>query len=87
MESQKRQGRWWLFGLPLLICLPCVLPALVAGMLAVGGIGALGSFLSGSGGLLVVGVAIVLIISASGVHARWRLRGGRISLGKLPEEE
>ena len=48
MEETGKRKRWWLFGLPALICLPCILPAIVAVVLAAGGIGGLGSFLGGA---------------------------------------
>ncbi len=78
MKETGKRKRWWLFGLPALICLPCILPALAAGFLAVGGSGALGSFVSGVAGPVALAIG-ALLIAASGVvyltRHRWRRRG------------
>jgi len=76
--TQERSTRWWLFGLPALICLPCVLPAVVAGLLAAGGFSAIGSFLSGLGGLSVLAVGAALVASGGTVYARWRIKRRRL---------
>ncbi len=72
MEKLGRRNRWWLFGAPALICLPCILPAPAAGFLAVGGGGAFGSFVSGVAGPVVAIGA--LLIAASGVVCLTRRR-------------
>jgi len=75
MKKSRSGNKWWLFGLPALICLPCIVPALVAGFLAVGGGGAVGSFVGGVAGPVALTVGIVLF-AASGVvyltRRRWR---------------
>lgn len=80
MESNKGSGNRWLLALPvLLICLPCALPTLAVAVLAVGGVGAIGSFLAGTGGALLAlgGTLLVAVTSASLARKRWRCRQGR----------
>src|SRR5712692_6613244 len=75
LEKTGKRTRWWLFGLPALICLPCILPALAAGFLAIGGGGALGSFVSGVAGPVALAIGSALI-AASGIvyltRRHWR---------------
>lgn len=83
MDSNKGHGKWWLLGLPaLLICLPCLLPVLAVVILAAGGAGAIGSFVSGNGGPLALGIAAILIAAAASVYlvSRLRRRRGAIRL-------
>lgn len=85
MESKRKA--WWLLGLPLLICLPCLLPVLAVAILAAGGAGALGSFLSGIGGLLALAAAVLLLASATAVYLWSKRRGRRASLRVLPRND
>ncbi len=70
MQSKKRA--WWLFGLPIVACLPCVLPALAAVFLAAGGVGALGSFFAGAAGPLALGSGAALLGLGAVLYLRWK---------------
>jgi len=63
--------------LPALICLPCILPALIAGFLAIGGAGAVGAFISGLGGLLTLTIGVLLAVAGAGFYALSRRRRKR----------
>ena len=76
-ELKRRHGRWWLLGLPALICLPCILPALIAGFLAIGGAGAVSASVSGSSGLLALVIGLLLAALAAGVYVLSRRRRRR----------
>lgn len=61
MESKK--SGWWLFGLPLLICLPCLLPFILGGVLVGVGVGAVGSFLSDNAILIAVAASAAMVVA------------------------
>jgi len=70
--TDRKKTRWLWFIAPLAICLPCIFPAVIAAFLAVGGAGAVGSFVSGTGGVLALSVGAVLLVSAAAIYGRWR---------------
>lgn len=70
MQSKKRS--WWLLGLPIIACLPCVLPAIAAVFLAAGGAGALGSFFAGAAGPLALGGGAALLGMGAVSYLRWK---------------
>ncbi len=81
-QRQREQGRgrrFW-FAAPLAICLPCLLPFILAAVLTGVGVGAAGSFLSDNAFLLAILIAaamLVALVIGLGVSrlTRWR-RGG-----------
>ena len=77
MESKK--SGWWLFGLPVLICLPCLLPFIAGAVLAGVGAGAVGSFLSDNAFLLALLAALATLVAlVVGLAINlWRRRAAR----------
>ena len=73
MKKSRSGNKWWLFGLPALICLPCIVPALVAGFVAVGGGGAVGSFITGVAGPVALAIGIVLLAASGMLYLARRL--------------
>lgn len=84
MKTDQGGGKWWLAVIPAaLLCLPCLLPVLAVAFLAAGGAGALGSFLSGTGGIAALVLATMLFAAAAVIYLtrnRWRRRGVRAPL-------
>jgi hypothetical protein len=76
MESKRKRGLLW-FAAPLAICLPCLLPFILAAVLTGVGVGAAGSFLSDNGLLLAILIVLaMLVVFVIGLAiarlARWR---------------
>ncbi len=77
MESKGKSGRFW-FAAPLIICLPCLLPFILAAVLTAVGVGAVGSFLSDNAFLLAILIALAMLVAlviGLGIArlARWRI--------------
>lgn len=62
MESKGKSGRFW-FAAPLAICLPCLLPFILAAVLTGIGVGAAGSFLSDNAFLLAILIALAMLVA------------------------
>ncbi len=78
-QRERARGRFW-FAAPLAICLPCLLPFILAAVLTGIGMGTVGSFLSDNAFLLAILIAaamLVALVIGLGVSrlTRWR-RGG-----------
>ena len=76
MESKEKRGLLW-FAAPLAICLPCLLPFILAAVLTAVGVGAVGSFLSDNAFLLAILIAFAMLVAlviglAIARLARWR---------------
>ncbi len=74
MESKGKSGRFW-YAAPLAICLPCLLPFILAAVLTGVGVGAAGSFLSDNAfwlAILIVLAMPVAFVIGLGIS---RLRG------------
>ncbi len=85
MESKGKSGRFWIAA-PLIICLPCLLPFVLAAVLTAVGVGAVGSFLSDNAFLLAILIALAMLVAFAiglGISrlARWR-RGSITSLSR-----
>lgn len=80
MQPNEGRRKWWLLGLPLLICLPCLLPFIAGAVLVGVGAGAVGSFLSDNAFLLAaLAAAATLVALVAGLAvSRARGRGGAI---------
>ncbi len=83
MESKGKSGVFWIAA-PLAICLPCLLPFVLAAVLTGIGVGAAGSFLSDNAFLLAILIALAMLVAfviGLGIArlARWR-RGSIRSL-------
>jgi len=81
MESKGKRGLLW-FAAPLAICLPCLLPFILAVVLTAVGVGAAGSFLSDNAFLLAILIAFAMLVAlviGLGIArlARWRRRSIR----------
>lgn len=79
MESKGKRGLLW-FAAPLAICLPCLLPFVLAAVLTAVGVGAVGSFLSDNAfwlAILIVLAMLVAFVIGLGIS---RLRGRRRSI-------
>ncbi len=75
MEAKgKKSGLFW-FAAPLAICLPCLLPFILAAVLTGVGVGAVGSFLSDNGLLLAILIAFAMLIAFVIGMGISRLRG------------
>jgi|RhiMetdeSRZDD1v2_1073273.scaffolds.fasta_scaffold966023_3 hypothetical protein len=72
--SNRHKTRLLWFAVPIAACLPCLLPALVVILLTVGGTGAIGSFVTGIGGLVFLVVGSLLIAAGAFIYWRRRLR-------------
>ena len=62
MESKGKRGLLW-FAAPLAICLPCLLPFILAAVLTAVGVGAVGSFLSDNAFLLAILIAFAMLVA------------------------
>ncbi|MCH8921361.1 MAG: hypothetical protein IIA23_11765 [Chloroflexi bacterium] len=62
MESKGKRGLLW-FAAPLAICLPCLLPFILAAVLTAVGVGAVGSFLSDNAFLLAILIAFTMLVA------------------------
>ena len=76
MESKGKSGLFW-FAAPLAICLPCLLPFVLAAVLTGVGVGAAGSFLSDNAFWLAILIALAMLVAfviGLGIArlARWR---------------
>jgi len=77
MEAKgKKSGIFW-FAAPLAICLPCLLPFILAAVLTGIGVGTVGSFLSDNAFWLAILIALAMLVAfvlGLGVArlARWR---------------
>ncbi len=75
-QRERARGRFW-FAAPLAICLPCLLPFILAAVLTGVGVGAAGSFLSDNAFLLAIFIALAMLVAfviGLGIArlARWR---------------
>ncbi len=61
-DSKTGRGIFW-FAAPLAICLPCLLPFILAAVLTGVGIGAVGSFMSDNAFLLAVLIVLSMLIA------------------------
>ena len=74
MRSRQNGGVSWLWGLA--ICIPCLVPLLVIALVAGGGAGAIGSFLSDNALLVAaIATAAMLVAIAMGLIVRWAMYG------------
>ena len=76
MASKGKSGLFW-FAAPLAICLPCLLPFILAAVLTGVGVGTVGSFLSDNAFWLAILIAFAMLIAfviglAIARLARWR---------------
>ncbi len=86
MKSKGKSGRFW-FAAPLAICLPCLLPFILAAVLTGVGVGAAGSFLSDNAfwlAILIVLAMLVAFVIGLGIS---RLRGHRGSIRFLSPKD
>ncbi len=79
MESKGKSGRFW-FVAPLAICLPCLLPFILAAVLTGVGAGTVGSFFSDNAFLLAILILLSMLVAfviGLGIArlARWRHGG------------
>ncbi len=85
MESKGKSGRFW-FAAPLAICLPCLLPFILAAVLTGVGVGAAGSFLNENAFLLAILIALAMLVAFVIGLAIARLRGRRGSIRFLSRD-
>ncbi len=76
MESKGKSGLFW-FAAPLAICLPCLLPFVLAAVLTGVGAGTVGSFFSDNAFLLAILILLSMLVALAiglGIArlARWR---------------
>ena len=79
MASKGKSGLFW-FAAPLAICLPCLLPFILAAVLTGVGVGTVGSFLSDNGLLLAILIVFAMLaafVIGLGI-SRLRRRGSAI---------
>ena len=62
MNSQRKSGIFW-FAAPLAICLPCLLPFILAAVLTALGVGTVGSFLSDNALLLAILILLSMLVA------------------------
>ncbi len=62
MGSQRKRGLVW-FAAPLAICLPCLLPFVLAAALTGLGAGVVGSFFSDNAFLLAILIALAMLVA------------------------
>lgn len=77
MGSQRKRGLAW-FAAPLAICLPCLLPFVLAAALTGLGAGAVGSFFSDNAFLLAILIALAMLAALVVGFGVARLRRGSI---------
>ena len=73
IDSNRTSRRWLVIGLPLAICLPCALPTVIAAVAAVGGLGAVSSFVGGAEGLLILLGGLCVVGTITGFYLAPRL--------------
>ena len=61
-DSKSGRGLLW-FAAPLAICLPCLLPFILAAVLTGVGVGAAGSFLSDNALWLAIAIALAMLVA------------------------
>ncbi len=62
MKSKGKSGIFW-FAAPLAICLPCLLPFILAAVLIGVGAGTVGSFFSDNAFLLAILIALAMLVA------------------------
>ena len=77
MASKGKSGLFW-FAAPLAICLPCLLPFILAVVLTGVGAGAVGSFLSDNAFLLAILIALAMLAALVVGFGVARLRRGSL---------
>ena len=80
MKSKGKSGIFW-FAAPLAICLPCLLPFILAAVLTGVGVGTVGSFLSDNAFLLAIVIALAMLMAlviGLGISRLARARRGAI---------
>ncbi len=85
MESKGKRGLLW-FAAPLAICLPCLLPFVLAAVLTGVGVGTVGSFLSANAfwlAILIVLAMLAAFVIGLGIS---RLRGRHGSIRFLSRD-
>ena len=85
MESKEKRGLLW-FAAPLAICLPCLLPFILAAVLTGVGVGAAGSFLSDNAFWLAILIALARLVAFVIGLGISRLRGRRGSIRFLSRD-
>ncbi len=85
MESKEKRGRLW-FAAPLAICLPCLLPFVLAAVLTAVGVGTVGSFLSDNAFLLAILIVLAMLVAFVIGLGISRLRGRRGSIRFLSRD-
>ncbi|MCH7577604.1 MAG: hypothetical protein IH822_07395 [Chloroflexi bacterium] len=85
MESKEKRGLLW-FAAPLAICLPCLLPFILAAVLTGVGVGAVGSFLSDNAFWLAILIALAMLVAFVIGLGISRLRGRRRSIRFLSRD-
>ena len=85
MESKEKRGLLW-FAAPLAICLPCLLPFILAVVLTGVGVGAAGSFLSDNAFWLAILIALAMLVAFVIGLGISRLRGRRGSIRFLSRD-
>ncbi len=73
-DSKRGRSLFW-FAAPLAICLPCLLPFILAAVLTGVGVGTVGSFLSDNAFLLALLIALAMLVSLVIGLGISRLRG------------
>ncbi len=61
-DSKTERGIFW-FAAPLAICLPCLLPFILAAVLTGVGVGAVGSFFSANAFWLAILIALAMLVA------------------------
>ncbi len=84
-DSKSGRGRFW-FVAPLAICLPCLLPFVLAAVLTGVGVGAAGSFLSDNAFWLAILIAFAMLVAFVIGLGISRLRGRRGSIRFLSRD-
>ncbi len=85
MKSKGKSGIFW-FAAPLAICLPCLLPFILAAVLTGVGVGAVGSFLSDNAFWLAILIILATLVAFVIGLAISRLRGRRGSIRFLSRD-
>ena len=85
MKSKGKSGRFW-FAAPLAICLPCLLPFILAAVLTGIGVGAVGSFLSDNAFWLAILIALAMLVAFVIGLGISRLRGRHGSIRFLSRD-
>ncbi len=85
MKSKGKRGLLW-FAAPLAICLPCLLPFILAVVLTGVGVGAAGSFLSDNAFWLAILTALAMLVAFVIGLGISRLRGRRGSIRFLSRD-